>query len=81
MKFMSANRISPDGTPRLVASHLGIFFLQMPHKKDARLIWVNFQSCHVVSCFVVPTCIWNHLLGQIFDFAESVLFLRKIICA
>ena len=38
MKFMSANRIAPDGTP---ASHLEIFCLPMSHKKDARLIWVN----------------------------------------
>ena len=41
MKFMSANRIAPDGRPRSVASHLGIFCLPMSHKKDARLIWVK----------------------------------------
>ena len=30
-----------DGTPRFVASHLGLFCLPMSHKKDDRLIWVN----------------------------------------
>ena len=33
--------IAPDGTPRLAASHLGIFCLPMTHKKDAMLIWVD----------------------------------------
>ena len=42
MKIMSANRITPDGTQHSVASHLGLFCLPMSHKKDARLIWVNF---------------------------------------
>ena len=34
MKFLCANRIAPDGTPRSAASHLGLFYL---HKRDARL--------------------------------------------
>ena len=41
MKFMSANRITPDGTPHLAASHPGLFCLPMSHKKDVRLIWVS----------------------------------------
>ena len=41
MKIMSANRIAPDGMPRFLASHLGLFYLPMTHKKDARLIWVK----------------------------------------
>ena len=41
MKFMQANRIAPDGTPRFAASHLGLFCLPMSHKKDVRLIWVK----------------------------------------
>ena len=40
---MQANRIAPDGTPRVAASHLGIFYLPMPHKKDTMLIWVNAE--------------------------------------
>ena len=40
MKIMSANRLAPDGRPRFVVSHLGLFCLPMSHKKDARLIWV-----------------------------------------
>ena len=45
MKFMKANRIAPDGTPRFAASHLGLFCLLMSHKKDARLIWVKRSTC------------------------------------
>ena len=36
MKFLCANRIAPDGTPRSEASHLGLFCLPMYHKRDAR---------------------------------------------
>ena len=28
-------------TPRFAASHMGLFCLPMPHKKDDRLIWVK----------------------------------------
>ena len=38
MKFLCANRIAPDGMPRSAASHLGLCYLPMSHKKDARLI-------------------------------------------
>ena len=38
MKFLCANRIAPVGTPRSVASHLGLYCLPMSHKRDARLI-------------------------------------------
>ena len=41
MKFMSANRIALEETPRFAASHLGLFCLPMSNKKDARLIWIN----------------------------------------
>ena len=44
MEFMKANRIARDGTPRLAASHLGLFCLPMSHKKEARLIWVNIAT-------------------------------------
>ena len=37
MKFLCANRIAPDGTPRSAASHLGLFCLPMSHKRDDRL--------------------------------------------
>ena len=49
MKFMSANRIAPDGTPRFAASRLGLFCSHMSHKKEVRIIWVNekiiFKKC------------------------------------
>ena len=41
MKIKIANRIAPDGTPRFVASHLGLFCFTMSHKKDARLLMVK----------------------------------------
>ena len=41
MKFLCANRIAPDGTPRSAASHLGLCRLPMSHKKDTRLVRVN----------------------------------------
>ena len=41
MKLSLANRIAPDGMPRFVASHLGLFCLPMSHKNDVRLIRVN----------------------------------------
>ena len=41
MKFLQANRIAPDGTPRSAASHLGLFCLPMSHKRDARIKRVN----------------------------------------
>ena len=37
MKFLCANRIAPDGTPRSAASDLVLFCLPMSHKRDARL--------------------------------------------
>ena len=41
MNIQCANRIVPDGAPRLAASHLGLFCLPMFHKKDAKLILVK----------------------------------------
>ena len=48
MKFMSANRKAPDGTPRFAASHLGLFCLPMSLKLDARLIWVRHTNLCLV---------------------------------
>ena len=49
MKFFYANRIGQDGMLRFAASHLGLYYLPMYHKKDARLIWVKSLS----ECFHV----------------------------
>ena len=35
MKIFSANRIAPDGTPRLAVSHLGLSCLPVPNERDA----------------------------------------------
>ena len=48
MKFLYANRIAPDGTPRYAASLLGLYGLLMSPKKDARLIGV--KTLHFPSC-------------------------------
>ena len=46
MKFLQANRIAPDGTPRSAVSHLGLCCLPMSHKRDARLKLVKVKSSH-----------------------------------
>ena len=38
---MQANSRDPDQTPHSVASDLGLHYLPMFHKKDARHIWVK----------------------------------------
>ena len=38
---MQANSGDPDQTPHSVASDLGLHYLPMSHKKDARHIWVK----------------------------------------
>ena len=43
MKFLFANKIDPDGTPRSAALHLGLYCLPMSHKRGARLIRVNLM--------------------------------------
>ena len=40
---MQANSGDPDQTPYSAASHLGLHYLPMTHKKDARHIWVKMQ--------------------------------------
>ena len=44
MKILLANRIAPDGTPRSVVSHLGLFCLPMSHKREARLKLVKITE-------------------------------------
>ena len=38
---MQANSGDPDQTPHSVVSDLGLHYLPMSHKKDARHIWVK----------------------------------------
>ena len=40
---MQANSADPDQTPDSVASDLGLHYLPISHKKDARHIWVKMQ--------------------------------------
>ena len=39
--FLLANSEDPDQTPRSAASDLGLHYLNMCQKWDARFIWVN----------------------------------------
>ena len=56
MKFLCANRIAPDGTPRSAASHLGLCCLPISHKKDARLKCVKVTAGHDGMCPVRYIC-------------------------
>ena len=40
---MQTNNGDPGQTPHSVASDLGLHYLPMSHKKDARHIWVKMQ--------------------------------------
>ena len=48
MNLLKANRIAPDGAPCFAASHLGLFYLPLSHKKEARLIWVKVKSTQCI---------------------------------
>ena len=69
MKIFSANAIAPDGTPRFAALHLGLFFLLMSHKKDARLIlyglkWTfNIKTYHTGDWYSFGWCTYANLAG------------------
>ena len=53
--------VFPDHTHLLllqsVASDLGLYYLSMSHKKNARLIWVKYFCCicysHQLNCFFI----------------------------
>ena len=68
MKFLLANRIAPDGMPRSVAFHLGIYCFHMCHKKYARLIIDNVQVNNLL-----------FLLGQIQHFFFSLFFFNSVL--
>ena len=54
--------------PHFAASHLGLFYLPMSHKKDARLIWVK------TFLFITKTFCFTQVFGLLhyFHFADSV---------
>ena len=70
MKFLCANRIAPDVTPRFAASHLGLYCLPMSHKKDDRLTWEFFGTSNALETIVsVYNCnVLGHLILDIFHF-------------
>ena len=69
MKFLYANRIAPDGTPRSAASHLGIYCLPMSHRKDVGLIKeLRFFSRLQIfnsSYLILQVALGNYLLYEV----------------
>ena len=45
---MLQNSGDPDQTPHSVASDLGLHYMPMSHKKDARHIWVKMQLYYLI---------------------------------
>ena len=39
----ASKQYDPDQTPHFVASDLGLHYLPMSHKKDARRMWIKMQ--------------------------------------
>ena len=60
-------QIAPYGTPRFAASHLGLFYLPMSNKKDARLILVK------------ATCVYSSALPSKSHGLISLISNRKAI--
>ena len=54
---MQANSGNPDQTPHSVASDLGLHYLPMSHKKDARHIWV--KKCTHFAYLIRVAEIWE----------------------
>ena len=54
---MQANSGDPDQTPHSVASDLGLHYLPMSHKKDARNIWV--KKCNYFAYLIRVAEIWK----------------------
>ena len=53
---MQANSGDPDQTPHSMVSDLGLHYLPMSHKKDARHIWV--KKCNYFAYLIRVAEIW-----------------------
>ena len=71
MKFLQANRIAPDGTPRSAASHLGLYCLPMSHKGTPGLNELTSITCweaeqnHEYICFANHGADMHVLVGMV----------------
>ena len=69
---------NPDQTPRSAASDLGLRRLSMPHKKDARLIWVNKHKKMIrsecIDAYVFQTTLPKKICRYICCYFPVVLF-------
>ena len=54
---MQANSKDSDQTPHSVASDLGLYYLTMSYKKDARHIWV--KKCNYFAYLIRVAEIWE----------------------
>ena len=61
---MQANSGDPDQTPLSVASDLGLHYLPMPHKKNARHIWV--KNCNFFAYLIKLKTFGNYIVELIF---------------
>ena len=70
MKFVKANRISPQWTPRLAASHLGLFCLPMSHK---RISGLDEKAKKAMSSFCLKSTTGNRVYdgdAGLYDFSR-----------
>ena len=62
---MQANSGDPDQTPHFVASDLGLHYLPMSHKKDARHIWV--KKCNYFAYLIRVAEIGKYIVEIMFQ--------------
>ena len=75
MSDLDANSVDPDQTPHSAVSDLGLYCLQMPILRDARLKWVKFKGnsrqtlfLHKsVYCNIIEFCDFNAYVEPIFS--------------
>ena len=62
-KLMFANSGQPKQTPRFAASDLVLHCLPTFHKKDARLIWVNWFNLNIFCSAHSKTNLWQFIIS------------------
>ena len=74
---MQANSGDPDQTPYSVASNLGLHYLPMSHKKDARHIWVKNAIIMLISYELQQ--FWKYIVEIIFQVKSDLIINMKIL--
>ena len=83
MTIIYANRITPDGTPSSVASHLGLLCLPMSNQKDARLICIKKGSSLSLKDYFsgLDSIVVKHLLVTTANHARMVYACGRVVVA